>query len=221
MYRLQCLLFCVLFTTSAAAQSPTDEELSYALGLMVGANMTEQLQSFGVELKLEDLTRGFKEGFGQARDSELIANAQNALRAYQQQQRQQKGQQAMERGKAFLADNSKRDGVMTTASGLQYEVVSQGSGAQPSATDTVTVHYRGTLIDGTEFDSSYQRGQPASFQLNRVIPGWTEGVQLMKEGATYRFYVPSGLAYGERGAGANIGPNETLIFDVELIKVGG
>lgn len=122
-------------------------------------------------------------------------------------------------GIAFLAENAKKTGVVTTASGLQYEVLTEGSGASPSATDSVTVHYRGTTIDGTEFDSSYSRGAPATFPLNRVIAGWTEGVQLMKEGAKYRFYIPSDLAYGPRGAGQAIGPNSTLIFDIELIKV--
>lgn len=122
-------------------------------------------------------------------------------------------------GEAFLSENSKKDGVITTASGLQYTVLTEGEGASPSATDRVTVHYKGTTIDGDEFDSSYSHGQPATFPLNRVIAGWTEGVQLMKEGAKYRFYIPSELAYGQHGAGGAIGPNETLIFDVELIKV--
>ncbi|WP_446809657.1 FKBP-type peptidyl-prolyl cis-trans isomerase [Methylomonas sp. 2BW1-5-20] len=122
-------------------------------------------------------------------------------------------------GEKFLADNAKNTGVVTTASGLQYLVFTEGAGAQPKATDNVTVHYKGTTIDGKEFDSSYGRGEPATFPLNRVIAGWTEGVQLMKEGAKYRFFIPSNLAYGERGAGRDIGPNAALIFDVELIKV--
>ena len=123
-------------------------------------------------------------------------------------------------GVAFLAENAKKANVVTTASGLQYEVIKTGTGnVSPKATDTVTVHYKGTTLDGAEFDSSYSRGEPASFPLNRVIAGWTEGVQLMTEGATYRFYIPSQLAYGEQGAGRAIGPNATLIFDVELIKI--
>jgi len=123
-------------------------------------------------------------------------------------------------GEAYLAENKKKEGVKVTASGLQYEVLKAGSGKQPKATDTVVVHYRGTLIDGTEFDSSYKRGQPIDFPLNRVIPGWTEGVQLMQEGAKYRFVIPSGLAYGPRGTpGGPIGPDATLIFEVELLKV--
>jgi FKBP-type peptidyl-prolyl cis-trans isomerase FkpA len=123
-------------------------------------------------------------------------------------------------GAAFLAENAKKPNIVTTASGLQYEVLAPGTGtASPSATDNVTVHYKGTTIDGKEFDSSYSRGEPATFPLNRVIPGWTEGVQLMKEGAKYRFFIPSELAYGEQGAGRAIGPNSALIFDVELIKI--
>jgi FKBP-type peptidyl-prolyl cis-trans isomerase FkpA len=122
-------------------------------------------------------------------------------------------------GQAFLTDNAKKPNIKTTASGLQYEVLTPGSGAKsPLASDNVTVHYKGTTIDGKEFDSSYKRGEPATFPLNGVIPGWTEGVQLMKEGAKYRFYIPSELAYGAQGAGP-IEPNATLIFDVELIKI--
>lgn len=123
-------------------------------------------------------------------------------------------------GEAFLAANAKKPNIKTTASGLQHEVLTPGKGtAHPVATDNVTVHYKGTSLDGKEFDSSYSRGEPTSFPLNGVIPGWTEGVQLMTEGAKYKFYIPSNLAYGENGAGGAIGPNETLIFEVELIKI--
>lgn len=123
-------------------------------------------------------------------------------------------------GVAFLAENTKKANIVTTASGLQYEILTPGTGTvSPSATETVKVHYKGTTLDGKEFDSSYSRGEPISFPLNRVIPGWTEGVQLMTEGAKYRFYIPSELAYGEQGAGGSIGPNSTLIFDVELLKI--
>jgi FKBP-type peptidyl-prolyl cis-trans isomerase len=126
----------------------------------------------------------------------------------------------LEKGEAFLKENSTKEGVKTTASGLQYKVLKEGAGKSPKATDTVQVHYKGTLLDGTEFDSSYKRGQPAKFPLNRVIPGWTEGVQLMKEGAKYQFTIPSKLAYGERGTpGGPIPQNATLIFEVELITV--
>lgn len=126
---------------------------------------------------------------------------------------------ALALGEKFLQENATKEGVVTTASGLQYKVLTEGTGKSPKATDTVLVHYAGTLINGTEFDSSYRRKEPIEFPLNRVIAGWTEGVQLMKEGAKFRFFIPSKLAYGTRGAGRDIGPNETLIFEVELLKV--
>jgi len=128
-------------------------------------------------------------------------------------------QSALENGQRFLKENATKEGVKTTPSGLQYKVLREGSGKTPTATDVVAVNYRGTLINGKEFDSSYKAGQPIEFPLNRVIPGWTEGVQLMKEGAKYEFFIPSNLAYGSRGAGGVIGPDETLIFEVELLKV--
>jgi FKBP-type peptidyl-prolyl cis-trans isomerase len=126
---------------------------------------------------------------------------------------------ALALGEKFLKDNATKEGVVTTASGLQYKILTEGTGKSPKATDTVLVHYAGTLINGTEFDSSYRRKEPIEFPLNRVIAGWTEGVQLMKEGSKFRFFIPSKLAYGTRGAGRDIGPNETLIFEVELLKV--
>ena len=122
-------------------------------------------------------------------------------------------------GDAFLAENKNKEGVKTTESGLQYEVITAGEGSKPKATDQVSVHYVGTLIDGTEFDSSHKRGQPATFFLNRVVKGWTEGLQLMPVGSKYRFYIPSELGYGERGAGPKIGPNATLTFEVELLEI--
>ena len=128
-------------------------------------------------------------------------------------------QTPLEQGDTYLKQNAAKPGVHTTASGLQYEVLTEGTGRTPTATDKVEVNYRGTLLNGTEFDSSYKRGQPIDFRLNQVIKGWTEGVQLMKEGAKYRFVIPSKLAYGRQGAGGAIGPDETLIFEVELLKV--
>lgn len=128
-------------------------------------------------------------------------------------------QTALEKGKAFLAENAGKPGVQQTASGLQYKILKEGTGKSPKATDTVLVHYRGTLLDGREFDSSYKRNEPISFPLNRVIPGWTEGLQLAKEGGKIELYIPSELAYGSRGAGGAIGPDETLIFEVELLEV--
>ena len=127
----------------------------------------------------------------------------------------------MKEGQDFLEQNKKRAGVQTTASGLQYEVLTAGTGVKPLATDSVLVHYKGTLLNGKQFDSSYDRGEPISFPLNRVIPGWTEGVQLMPAGSKYKFFIPYNLAYGERGAGQDIPPYSTLIFEVELLKVNG
>ena len=141
------------------------------------------------------------------------------LERRQEAEAAERGKAARSEGEAFLAENKKRAGVVTTASGLQYEVVKEGSGRQPKASDTVRCHYEGTLIDGTVFDSSFRRGEPAEFGLRQVIAGWTEGVQLMKEGATYKFYIPYNLAYGEHGAGGSIPPYAALIFTVELIKV--
>jgi FKBP-type peptidyl-prolyl cis-trans isomerase FkpA len=126
---------------------------------------------------------------------------------------------ALEKGQAFLKENAKKDGVKTTSSGLQYKITKEGTGKNPKATDTVVVHYKGTLIDGKEFDSSYKRGEPATFPLNAVIKGWTEGLMYLSEGGKATLYIPSELAYGKRGAGADIGPDETLIFEVELIKI--
>jgi FKBP-type peptidyl-prolyl cis-trans isomerase len=143
---------------------------------------------------------------------------QQAAAAAKQQREEQAGKN-LEEGKAFLAENARKEGVRTLPSGLQYQVLSQGEGDPPAATDTVTVHYRGTLVDGSEFDSSYGRGEPATFPLDRVIRGWTEGLRLMRPGAKYRLFVPPELAYGERGGGPKIGPNSTLVFEVELLSV--
>jgi FKBP-type peptidyl-prolyl cis-trans isomerase len=142
-----------------------------------------------------------------------------ALSASQQKINEAKFAGVKASGATFLAENAEKEGVTTTESGLQYTVITEGEGVKPKATDTVTVHYRGTLLDGTEFDSSYSRDQPASFGLNQVIPGWTEGVQLMNIGSKYKFFVPYKLGYGDRGAGQSIGPYETLIFEVELLEI--
>jgi len=137
----------------------------------------------------------------------------------QEEETKKLGEKNRKEGEAFLAANKKKEGVKTLASGLQYKVIKPGTGKKPKSTDTVTTHYRGTLIDGTEFDSSYNRGQPATFPVHGVIPGWTEALQLMEEGAKWQLFIPSKLGYGERGAGQAIGPNATLIFEVELVSV--
>ncbi len=183
--------------------------------MMIGERVLKQ---YG-EVDYATLLDGMK---AQHQDLETLMDVNEAgqtLAAYQQKADQTRAEQAMAKGEEYLKSNAEMEGVTVTESGLQYSVITEADGATPQATDSVTVHYRGTLIDGTEFDSSYSRGEPATFQLNQVIPGWTEGVQLMSEGAKYKFVIPYQLAYGERGAGASIGPFETLIFEVELIKI--
>ena len=149
---------------------------------------------------------------------EIKTTVAKKIQAKQKEEREAKAAKAKEAGEKFLAENAKKEGVKTTASGLQYEVITEGKGEHPTKDDKVTVHYKGTLLDGTEFDSSYSRNQPITFPLGNVIAGWTEGVQLMTPGSKYRFWIPPNLAYGERGAGAKIGPNETLVFEVELLS---
>ena len=148
-----------------------------------------------------------------------LEDAQAALQDYEQRAQREKIEAATAAGEKFRKENSERDGVTVTDSGLQYEVITQGEGEKPTAEDTVSVHYEGTLIGGKVFDSSVARGQPAEFPLTNVIPGWTEGLQLMNVGSKYRFVIPSELAYGERGAGQDIGPGETLVFEVELLEI--
>ena len=151
----------------------------------------------------------------------VVKAKDDEAKAKEEAQMAQLGEQNQKEGDAFLAENTKKDGVVTLPSGLQYKVMTQGTGPKPAATDTVVCNYRGTLLNGQEFDSSYKRGQPATFPLNRVIKGWTEGVQLMPVGSKYQFFIPSALAYGPSGAGGVIGPNATLIFEVELVSIQG
>lgn len=192
------------------------DKISYALGLGIG----HQLKSMNIEnFSIEDFTRSIQDIMADKPTEMNAREAQMMLNEYFAKQEQEQAQQAIADGKVFLEENGKREGVVTTKSGLQYEVLTEGTGKQPKATDKVRCHYEGKLIDGSIFDSSYQRGEPADFGLNQVIPGWTEGVQLMKEGAKYRFFIPYLLGYGERGAGQSIPPYSTLIFDVELIRV--
>ncbi|MCQ2223066.1 MAG: FKBP-type peptidyl-prolyl cis-trans isomerase [Bacteroidaceae bacterium] len=191
-------------------------KISYALGLGIG----QQLKSMNIEnFSVEDFTRSILDVMNGEEPAMSAREAQQMLNEYFENKAKEDAQQAIAEGAAFLKENGEREGVVTTKSGLQYEVLTAGSGKSPKATDQVRCHYEGRLIDGSVFDSSYQRGEPADFGLNQVIPGWTEGVQLMQEGAKYRFYIPYVLGYGERGAGSSIPPYSTLIFDVELIKV--
>ena len=192
---------------------------SYSLGYRFAENVQRQ---FPDAIDSEPFVRGVRDLLTGQEPAVSDAEAQRVLTAMMEARQAQAANQAvenLEEGLAFLEKNAQREEVKTLESGLQYEVLEDGQGGKPEATDTVTTHYEGRLIDGTVFDSSYQRGEPASFALNQVIPGWTEGLQLMSPGAKYRLYVPADLAYGDRGAGS-IPPNSTLIFDVELLAVG-
>ncbi len=200
------------------------DRISYSVGYQIGGDLTRQ----GLEINPEVVVRGIQDaikGTGSAMTpSEMrttLVELKTRLMADQKKKMEASAEKNLAEGKAFLAENAKKDGVKTLPSGLQYKVIEAGSGKMPEAGDNVTVHYRGTLIDGSEFDSSYSRGEPATFKSDRVIAGWTEALQLMKEGAKWQLFIPSELAYGQRGAGAQIGPNSTLIFDVELLSVQG
>lgn len=198
------------------------DKVSYALGIGIGRQLS---QMGAADLNIDDFALAIKDVI--AGDLKLgDAEAQQIVQEFFAKQEEKQKAEAAEKGKAakqdgekFLAENGKKEGVITTASGLQYQVLREGNGQSPKATDTVECHYEGTLIDGTKFDSSYDRGQTATFPLNQVIAGWTEGLQLMKEGGKYRFFIPYELGYGERGAGASIPPFSTLVFDVELVSV--
>jgi len=199
------------------------DRISYALGLSMGNNF----RASGIKsINVKDFADGVAAVFEGAKpkmsydEAKLeIKNFFEAMEAEQRESAAKMGEVNEKAGKAFLEENGRRAEVSTTASGLQYEVLEEGSGKQPTAQDQVTVHYTGKLIDGTVFDSSVERGQPATFGVTQVIPGWVEALQMMKEGAKWRLFIPSNLAYGPNGAGNVIGPNSTLIFDVELIKV--
>ncbi|MBL4760532.1 MAG: FKBP-type peptidyl-prolyl cis-trans isomerase [Mariprofundaceae bacterium] len=219
------LAACSQQENTVPKQAALDTELSkvsYAIGLDV-ANSLKGLggdidrvafvEAFNAQLDGSD-TRLSAEEAGKAKQDFFQKRA-----VKQAEERKAAGAANKAKGEKFLAENAKKEGVTTTASGLQYEVLTMGDGAKPVAADKVKVHYRGTLLDGTEFDSSYKRGQPASFPLSNVIAGWTEGVQLMPVGSKFKFYIPSSLAYGDRGAGAMIAPNSALVFEVELLAI--
>ena len=193
------------------------DKVSYIIGMNLGANLSRQK----VDINPDLLAAGIKDAI--AGKPQLTQDQVKEIMTQFEKDMEQKQKTAGEKNKAdgakFLEENKKKEGVKTTASGLQYKALKEGTGSQPKGTDMVTVNYRGTLIDGTEFDSSYKRGQPATFPLNGVIKGWTEGLQLMKPGSKYQFFVPSNLAYGERSVGPDIAANATLIFEVELLDV--
>jgi FKBP-type peptidyl-prolyl cis-trans isomerase FklB len=198
------------------------DKASYSIGYDIGETFKKQ----NVELNPDALFGGLKDALAGKEAALTKEDREKTLQAFQKEMMEKQVAASKEaatknaaEGEKFLTENKKKEGVKTTASGLQYKVLKEGSGASPKETDTVVTNYKGTLLDGTEFDSSYKRNEPASFPVNRVIKGWTEALQLMKPGAKYQLFIPSSLAYGERGAGQLIGPNATLIFDVELLSI--
>jgi FKBP-type peptidyl-prolyl cis-trans isomerase FklB len=206
-----------------------DDNISYSLGFSMGSRFIRD----GLNINLEVFQEGMKDGFTGSRQILSEQEMQQTMMALQQkmmakrqtehmkemEERKRLGEANKEKGEKFLEANKTKEGVTTLESGLQYKILKKGTGASPKATDTVKCNYRGTTIDGKEFDSSYKRGEPATLALDRVIKGWTEGLQLMKEGGKWEFFIPSELAYGERGSGPDIGPNQVLIFEVELLKI--
>ncbi len=198
------------------------DKASYSIGYDIGTTFKKQ----NIELNTDALIAGMKEALSGKEASMSKEEREKTLETFQKEMMEKQVAASKEaatknlaEGEKFLAENKKKDGVKTTTSGLQYKVVKEGTGPTPKETDTVVTNYRGTTIDGTEFDSSYKRNEPATFPVNRVIKGWTEALQLMKVGSKYQLFIPASLAYGERGAGRDIGPNSTLIFDVELLSI--
>ena len=215
------LLLGVGFAGDTPEVKEEKDKISYSVGYQVGRDFKRQ----GVDLNPELLVRGVQDGMSggkplisQQEMNETLVDLKKKVVAEEQRQKKEAAGKNLQEGKAFLAENAKKKDVTTLPTGLQYKVIEKGSGASPKKTDSVTVHYKGTLIDGTEFDSSYARGKPATFRVEGVIAGWTEALQLMKPGAKWQLFIPANLAYGERGAGSRIGPNSALIFEVELIK---
>ncbi|MDH6356739.1 FKBP-type peptidyl-prolyl cis-trans isomerase [Parabacteroides sp. PF5-9] len=216
-----------VFTTScnsrkSARLSNNVDSVSYALGLANGDGFKQNLTTVpGDPINVDDLLVGFIAGIkGDSSSYKMtVEEAQAYIQSYFMQAQIRESNKAKEEGDAFLEENKTKDGVITTESGLQYKVEKEGTGAKPTANDRVKVHYTGTLLDGTKFDSSIDRGEPAVFGVQQVIPGWTEGLQIMPVGSKYIFWIPSELAYGERGAGADIKPNSTLKFEVELLEI--
>ena len=199
------------------------DKVSYALGMGIGQQLTDMGAK---QLNIDDFAQAIKDVLAGKTPALTAAEANQTVQTFFAEQEKKQRAAAAERfktqkesGEKYLAENGKKEGVITLPSGLQYQVLKEGNGRKPKATDQVKCHYEGMLVDGTLFDSSLQRGEPATFPLNGVIAGWTEGLQLMQEGAKYRFFIPSHLGYGERGAGQSIPPFAALIFDVELIEV--
>jgi FKBP-type peptidyl-prolyl cis-trans isomerase FklB len=229
---MKCLLLAALglalfFNIGFAGETPKidneTDKINYSLGYQIGGDFKHQK----VEIRPELVVKGIQDAIAGTSPlmtpqemRTVLIDLKKQIEKIERENLLKGSAKNLAEGEAFLAENTKKAGVQVLPSGLQYRVVSEGSGASPKATDAVTVNYRGTLIDGTEFDSSYQRNKPAIFQVDRVIRGWTEALQLMKEGAKWELFIPAKLAYGERGAGSSIPPNSVLIFEVELITVG-
>ena len=221
---LMTLCAVVVAAQDASPLKTAKDKRSYALGVDLG----NQLHALGVELDpalfargLSDASSGGKTLLTPDEVRATITELQTEMRSKQTEARAKGAAEAKQKGETFLAENKKKEGVVTLPSGLQYKILTQGTGAKPTLDDTVVCNYRGTLVDGTEFDSSYKRGQPASFPVKGVIKGWTEALQLMPVGSKWQLFIPPQLAYGESGQGSVIGPNSTLIFEVELISIKG
>jgi FKBP-type peptidyl-prolyl cis-trans isomerase FklB len=216
------LLFGICYAGEKQDLKDQKDKESYSLGYQFGQGLKAQ----GVDINLEIYASGIRDGLGGKASQmtaeeirETITSLQQRLMAARQKELKEKAEKNLAESKVFLEENKKKEGVKTLPSGLEYKVLTDGSGKMPKAEDTVTVHYKGTSIDGTEFDSSYKRGQPATFKVKGVIKGWTEALQLMKEGSKWQLFIPPELGYGERGMGTQIPPNSALIFEVELISV--
>jgi FKBP-type peptidyl-prolyl cis-trans isomerase FklB len=227
-YRFVMVLCMVLAVSPVVAEEKQElktqkEKLSYAIGFDVGNSLKKNELDVDPDIigkAVKDVLSGGKPLMDEQEVRTTLVTVQKELQAKQQERAKAQGEKNKKEGEAFLAKNKSAEGVKALPSGLQYKVLSEGKGKSPKASDTVSVHYRGTLIDGTEFDSSYKRGQPATFSVNGVIKGWTEALQLMKEGSKWQLFIPANLAYGENGTqGGPIGPNAVLIFEVELISV--
>ena len=222
-------IYCAatLLAATSLAQNVTElkddkEKVSYSIGLDIGNTFKKQNMDINPDILmagLRDALTGKTPLLNEEQVKEVMMAYSKTMMEAQANRAKEAGKKNLEIGEKFLAENKTKEGVKTTPSGLQYKVLKEGSGTPPKETDMVETHYRGTLIDGKEFDSSYKRNEPTTFPVNRVIKGWTEALQLMKPGSKYQLFIPASLAYGERGAGQDIGPNETLIFEVELLGV--
>ena len=211
-------LVAASFSVLAADYKSSKEKYSYAIGFQIGNNLKRE----GADVDINAITQGIKDvlsGTDLKVSMEEMQAAVLEIQKDQQAKRQAKGEEAKKKGSEFLAANKKKKGVTELPNGIQYKILQEGKGAKPKPTDTIVAHYKGTLIDGKEFDSSYKRGQPATFAVNQVIKGWQEILPMMTTGSKWKVFIPSDMAYGERGAGANIGPNETLVFEIELLEI--